>query len=263
MKTKILTVDGKSKGEINLPKVFSTPIREDIVQKVLEIKKTKQPYGNMPGAGNQYSASGSMVHRRHVWKSQYGRGMSRVPRKTLTRKGSQFRWEGASSPNTKGGRRAHPPKPISMINTKKINKKELRIAFDSALSATADKKFIEKKYGRIKKLEKEIPLIVEPKFISLKTKERIESLKKILGEKLFEIAIKKKKIRTGRGKLRGRKYKKSAGILIVVGENEKLNTNAFDVANAKNLGVQDLAKGGLGRLTVYTENAIKFLGEKK
>ena len=30
----------------------------------------------------------------------------------------------------------------------------------------------------------------------------------------------------------------------------------------KNLGVNDLAKGGLGRITIYTEEAIKELGEK-
>lgn len=263
MKTKILTIDGKSKGEINLPKIFSAPIREDVVQKVLEIKKTKQPYGNMPEAGNQYSASGSLVHRRHVWKSQYGRGMSRVPRKTMTRKGSQFRWEGATSPNTRGGRRAHPPKPVSMINTKKINKKELKIAFESALSATADKKTIEKKYERIKKIDREIPLVVESKFVGLKTKEMLRSLKKILGETLFEIALKKKKIRAGKGKLRGRKYKSNAGVLVVVGEKENLKTGAFDVANVKTLGVENLAKGGVGRLTIYTEDAIKFLDGKK
>ena len=63
--------------------------------------------------------------------------------------------------------------------------------------------------------------------------------------------------------MRGRKYKTNAGLLIVVGKDEKLKANAFDVANVKNLSVNDLAKGGVGRLTVYTENAIKDLGEMK
>ncbi len=262
MKTKIFSVKGKEKGEIALPKCFSAPIREDIVQKVLEIKKTKQPYGPNPLAGN-YSAAGKIVHRRHVWKSQYGRGISRVPRKIFSRRGSQFNWEGATAPNTRGGRRAHPPKPISMISTKKINKKELKIAFESALSATANKEFIEKKYERIEKIDKKVPFVVDSEIVKLKIKEIIKSLKEILGEKLFDIAIKKKSIRAGKGKMRGRRYKKSAGILIVIGENEKLKTKQFDVVNVKNLGVNDLAKGGLGRLTIYTENAIKFLEGKK
>ena len=262
MKTKILSIEGKEKASIDLPKCFSAEIREDIVTKVLEVKKKKQPYGSSPVAGNQYSASGKLIHRRHVWKSQYGRGMSRIPRKILSRKGSQFRWEGATVPNTRGGRRAHPPKPTSMINTKKINKKELRVALISAISATANKKFVEKKYRSLEKLDKNIPFIIESKFISLNTKDLISSLKKILGKQLFKLALKKKSVRKGKGKLRGRKYKSNAGALLVIGEKEKMKNTVLDVVDVKSLGVIDLAKGGVGRLTVYTENAIKQLGEK-
>ena len=43
---------------------------------------------------------------------------------------------------------------------------------------------------------------------------------------------------------------------------EVLKIKTFDVISAKYLGVTDLANGGLGRLTVYTENAIKEIGEK-
>ncbi len=262
IKTKILTIDGKEKGTINLPKCFAVTIREDVVAKVLEAKKNWQPYGANPDAGN-YSASGKLNHRRHVWKSQYGRGISRVPRKIFSRRGTQFNWEGATVPNTRGGRRAHPPKAISMLNSKKINKKEIKIAFESALSATANKNFVEKKYFRIEKLNKEVPFVIDSKIISLKTKELVKNFKDILGKDLFEVAKQTKSIRAGKGKLRGRKYKKSAGALIVVGEKENLKTKIFDVVNVKNLGVNDLAKGGLGRIVIYTEDAIKNLGERK
>ena len=96
----------------------------------------------------------------------------------------------------------------------------------------------------------------------MKIKPLISSLKKILGKQLFEVALQKKTIRSGKGKLRGRKYKSNAGLLVVMGEKEKLKTNAFEVTNVKNLSVIDLAKGGTGRLTLYTEQAIKELGEK-
>ena len=43
---------------------------------------------------------------------------------------------------------------------------------------------------------------------------------------------------------------------------KQLILNFIDVVNIKSLGVTDLAKGGVGRLTVYTEQAIKDLGEK-
>jgi len=76
----------------------------------------------------------------------------------------------------------------------------------------------------------------------LKTKDLISSLKKILGKDLFELTLQKKSVRAGKGKLRGRKYKSNAGLLLVVGKDELLKTNAFDVVDVKSLGVTDLAK---------------------
>ena len=85
--------------------------------------------------------------------------------------------------------------------------------------------------------------------------------KKIIGADLFEVALRKKTIRSGKGKLRGRKYKKNAGLLLVIGEREKLKTKQIEIVNVKKLGINSLAKGGMGRLVIYTENAIKDLGE--
>ncbi len=263
MKTKIHSIDGKTGKEIELPKCFSGKIREDIVAKVLEVKKTKQPYAPSPVAGKQHSASGKIKHVRHVWKSSYGRGISRIPRKIMSRRGSQFNWVGAEIPSVRGGKRAHPPKILSMINTKKINKKELKIALISALSATADRDKVLGKYEKLKEHRIEhLPLVVEDKIVKLKTKELISALEKILGKNLFEVALKKKSVRAGRGKMRGRKYKSTAGALLVIGEKEKLKTKTIDVKSVKELRVTDLAKGGLGRLTIYTDEAIKNLGEK-
>lgn len=264
MKANILTIEGKKKSTIDLPKCFSQEIRKDIVAKLVEVEKHEQPYSPSPIAGNQYSASGKIKHRRKVWKTHYGQGMSRIPRKIMSRKGKRFNWIGATIPSTVGGRRAHPPKVLSRINTKKINKKEMKIALASALSATANEKAIILRYERLKgKKIDNLPLIVESKLTSLKTKELIKSLKKVLGEQLFSLALKKKTIRKGKGKMRGRKYKSNAGLLLVVGKDEKLKTNTFDVKNIKELSVMDLANGGVGRLTLYTESAIKNLGELK
>jgi large subunit ribosomal protein L4e len=263
MRAKILDIHGKEKGSIELPKAFSEIVREDVIAKVLEAKKIKQPYGPSPVAGKQHSASGKIKHLRHVWKSGYGRGSSRVPRKIMTRRGSQFNWVAAEIPSAIGGRRAHPPKAISMINTKRINKKEMALALRGALSATGNEKIVSNRYEKLKD-EKitGLPIVVESKIISLKTKELISSLKKILGKILFEVSLKKRKIRSGKGKLRGRKYKKNLGLLLVTGNKEKIKTNVIDVKNSKELNVTDLANGGAGRLTVYTEEAIKDLGER-
>ena len=260
MKANVLNLEGKKLKEINLPKCFSVDIREDIVAKVLEAKKRQQPYAPSLVGGKQHSASGIIKHRRHVWKTHYGQGISRIPRKIVSRKGSRFTWIGAEISSTVGGRRAHPPKVLSMMNIKRINKKEMRIALYSALSATADKNFIAKKYSTLDKLEKDVPLIISS-INKIKVKELLTNIQKLLGETLYNVAIKNRSVRSGRGKSRGRKYKSNAGLLIVVGKNEKLKTNAFEVVSVKNLGVTNLAKGGLGRLTLYTEQSIKDLEE--
>jgi len=262
MKTQVLDINGQAKKIIELPKFFENEIREDIVSKVLEAKKRQQPYSPSPVAGKQHAAKGKIVHRRHVWRSGYGRGQSRVPRKMLSQKGTKFNWVAAEVPQARGGMRTHPPKILHFLKELKINKKENKIAFESALSATGNKKFIKRKYGRIENINKEVPFVVESEILNLKTKQFFESLKKILGNDLFSVAVVKKAIRSGKGKLRGRKYKSNAGLLIVIGEKEKIKINNFDVAQAKVLNTTDLANGGLGRLTLYTEQAIQNLGER-
>lgn len=263
MKAKLLDIQGKKGKDITLPEFFSESVRKDLIQRIIEAKKVRQPYSPSPVAGNQASASGKLIHKRKVWKSQYGRGMSRVPRKAMSRRGSQFHWVAATAPNTRKGRRAHEPKVISMIGLPLLNKKEVRLALKGALAATVSPELVAKRYQRLngQKIEN-LPLVIESKFLELKTKEKLDVLKKILGEKLFEIAVKKKSTRSGLGKLRGRKYKSTLGLLLVVGNDEKTKTNAFDVQVANKVGVNDLANGGVGRLTLYTEKAIKDLGEK-
>ncbi len=262
MKTDILDINGKKIKSLELPAAFSEQIRNDLIQMVLEIKKNRQPYAPSLVAGKQHSASGRIIHRRHVWRTGYGKGMSRVPRKTMSRSGSQFNWIAAEISSAVGGRRAHPPKVASMMNHKKINKKEMKMAFGSALSATANEKIVSGKYGRLENQKIQVPFVVESKIISLKTKEFLSSLKKILGEKLFEVAIKIKKVRSGVGKSRGRKYKGNAGLLFVLGNDEKLKANVVDSKNAGNLSIVDIAKGGPGRLVIYTEKSIQDIGKR-
>jgi len=259
MKSAILDINGKKIKEINLPSFFSAEIREDIITKVLAAKRQYSLYAPNDMAGRVHSASGKIKHLRGVWKSAYKKGISRIPRKIISRRGTQFNWVGAEVPFAVGGRRAHPPKLLQA--DKKVNKKELKIAMKSAISATADEKYVLKKYPKLSE-GKKVPIIVDSKLISLKTRELFKTLKKILGEELFSVAIKKKKIRAGKGKLRRGKYKTNSGMLMVIGSEEKLKTSLFDVKTSKNVGVNDLAKGEIGRLTIYTEKAIKELGER-
>jgi len=261
-KIQILDINGKKKSEVTT-KLFEEPIREDIIFKVIEAEKIGQPYSTKFEAGMSRSASGIQRKRRKVWKSDRGRGLSRIPRKIMWRRGTQFSWEGAIIPSAKGGRRAHPPK--GAINLKKINKKELIKALYSALTYTSSAEELKKKYSSLsdKKIEMSLPIVVEDKFLTLKTKETLDSLKKILGD-LYGVAIQKKTIRAGIGKLRGRKNKRNAGLLFVIGKDENKKIKGIEVIKANDLVIGDLAANG-ARLVMFSEKAIKELesiGEK-
>ena len=257
----VLSVEGKPAKEIAVPEFFSEKIREDIVQKCLEARKSKQPYAPFYMAGLQASASGQLKHARRKWKTAYGKGISRIPRKIMWRRGTQFFWIGATISGTRGGRKAHPPKIKSMLNKRKINKKELKIAFLSAIAATANEQSIKKRYSSIRDEKINAPFIIESKITGLKTKEFIEAIKKILGN-LYSIALQKKTIRAGKGKLRGRKYRRSAGMLLVTGDDENARLSGIDIKKARELSIEDLAEGKLGRLAVYTEKALEDLQKR-
>ncbi len=264
-KIQILNIEGKKVKEVET-KLFEEPIRIDIISKVVESEKIGQPYSPRYRAGMDSSASGNVGHAKNAWKSDRGRGLTRIPRKTFWRRGTQFSWEGAIIPSTKGGRRAHPPK--GSVNLKKINKKELRKALLSALSYVTDSNELNKKYHSLndKEVDSNLPLVVDDKIFKLKTKEFLESLRKILGD-LYEIAIQKKSIRAGKGTRRGRKYKKNAGLLFVIGSKEDGKFKGIEIVNVQELSVSDLASNG-ARLTLFSEKAIEELerlmeGKKK
>lgn len=137
MKADVLNIKGEKVREIELPKCFSSQIRGDIMSKIYETSKRKQPYAPFLLAGMQHSASGNIRHARRKWKTAYGHGISRVPRTIFSRSGNRFSWQGATVASARGGREAHPPKVAAMLREKKINKKEKLNALFSAISASS------------------------------------------------------------------------------------------------------------------------------
>ena len=260
MKVDILNLEGKKIGSIDLPIQFYEEFRPDLIKKaVLSIQsKNRQPYGANSRAGKDYSAK--LSRRRRDYKTAYGRGISRVPRKIIWHRGTQFGWEGALAPGTVGGRRAHPPK-SSKIWDKKINIKERKKAIRSAIASTIDKELV-KNRGH---LFNTLPIIIENKFENLsKTKEVLSVMKNIgFNNELDRIKI--KKVRSGRGKNRGRKYKTKIGPLIVVSDNCKLekiasNILGINVIKVNNLNAELLSPGSNpGRLVIWTEKSIEKL----
>jgi len=261
-KINILDLSGSKKSDLNTT-IFDSPMREDLVQKLVEIEKLeeKQPYAPFLWAGMQTSASGNVKHNRHTWKTDRGRGFSRFPKKRMSDKGDRFVWMGAVSPDTRKGRRAHPPKIERKI--RKINQKEKLIAFKAGLAMLTSLELLKKKYSTLQNtnLKLSLPLVIEDKLISLKTSELFEKLKKILGNETFAIAIQDKKVRAGIGKMRNRRYKKNAGMLLIVGNKQEKKVNGFDVARAKDVKLMDIWDNG-SRLVMFTEEAVKDMDNK-
>ena len=249
MKAKILN----TQETIELPQVFSSSIRRDIVEKTQAAMFKKQRYTVFPLAGKQ-SSTGKQSHTRRKFKTLYGKGISRVPRKALWRRGDQFYWVGTFIPGTVKGRQAHPPK-IGRRD-RVINKKEKILALRSCIAATASKELLQQNYSTFNS-KLELPIIIKSSLLG-KTKEIVNALK------INKIEIlKDKKIRAGKGKTRGRKYKNAKKILLILGEKEKSPTSIFNSIKISQLNTQDLSLNGKpGKLVIYTENAIKELGSK-
>jgi len=257
MKTTLLAIDGKKIKDIDLPKCFNEKVRNDVIAKIVEIEKEEQPYGTNPKAGKHHSASGILSHMRHKWKTTYGHGIARTPRKILWRRGDQFYWVGAEVANTRGGRRAHPHK--TGLAGRKINKKEYALALRSALSATANIEIIRKKYSTLSQIKSaSLPVVVEDKMLKLKAKEFFSAMQKILGE-MYDVAIQKRELRTGKGRHRNRRYKKNAGVLFIIGKDENFKISGIEVKKVPELKVIDLASGSAGRLAMFSEKALKEL----
>jgi len=264
MKAKIYNTKGEATSLIELPVQFKERLNSNLIKRaVLAIQSTKyQPQGTAKEAGKRYSAK--LSRRRHKYRGSYGHGISRVPRKIMWRRGTQFGWEGAFAPGTKGGRVAHPPKSEKNL-IKNINKKERRKAIRSAISATIISDLVKVRH----KLPKNYPLILESKFeLFNKTKQILDLLKKLgLQEELKRISI--KKIRAGKGKSRGRKYKTKIGPLIVVARNCPLETSAknlqgIDIVKINSLNAELLAPGTVpGRLTIWSQDAVDILQKQK
>jgi len=251
MKSILYDQSGNKKSDIELPKVFDSIIREDMAAKFFESEKSVQPYSNYEEAGKRHSASGTISHKRHEWKGHYGKGISRTPRKTMWRRGTQFYWVAAEVSHVRGGRTAHPPKVFRAV--KKINHKEIDFAMHSAFAATASKKYIVERYSSLKEI-KSAPFVIDS--LPSKTKDLFSSLKNIFGE-AFNLVIKQKSVRSGKGKLRGRKYKSNAGLLLVTGKDEKAKFTGIDLMPINDVVISDLYP--LGRLTLYTKKALEEL----
>ena len=247
MIAKVLDLKGEVVEEIELPEVFETEYRPDVIKRaVLAIQShRRQPYGTNPLAGVDYAWEN--------WGPGYG--YARVPR---LKHGSRA----LVVPQAVGGRKAHPPK-VQKKWAEKINKKEKRLALKSAIASTANPELVK---ARNHIFEGELPKIVVNDIESIKkTKEVIDVFKAIGVYADVERAKETKRVRAGKGKMRGRRYVMKKSVLLVVGSDGGIikaakNLPGVDAVLVKDLNVELLAPGcKAGRLTVWSKSAIDYL----
>ncbi|WP_455449023.1 50S ribosomal protein L4 [Natrinema thermotolerans] len=250
MDATVRNLDGSDADTIELPAVFETQYRPDLIARAVRAAQAnrKQDYGSDEFAGLRTPAEsfGS------------GRGMAHVPRQ-----------EGRARrvPQAVKGRKAHPPK-AEKDQSESINTKAKKLAVRSAIAATTDAELVAER-GHEFDEDAEIPVVVDDEFEDLqKTREVVDFLEAAGLEDDIERADEGRSVRSGQGKARGRKYKTPTSILFVTSSETgpsraARNLAGADVTTAAEVNAEDLAPGAQpGRLTVWTESALEEVAER-
>ena len=250
-KVPVLNLEGMEVGEVVLPKLFSLPVRKDLIRRAFHSAFTArlQPKGRDPLAGKRRAGES--------WGIGYG--LARVPRLDNGR--------AVFAPMTRGGRLAHPPR-VEKVLHELINKKERIRAILSALAATSVLEFV-KVRGHIFSV-KALPVIVVNDIENIsRTSEAREILKKLGLWNDVVRAYERTRIRAGKGKMRGRRYITPRSFLLIVSRTNVPAIKSFrnlpgvDVVVPDILSILHLAPGGVpGRLTVITIDALEKIKNK-
>ena len=265
-------VSTENGSKLNLPDSFETTFRPGLIRRAVHSSRAnrRQPYGSRAHVGKRAPMAG-MKFSVEWWGK--GRGVARIMRKTGQRTGAQ-------DPRTRQGRRAHGPK-VEKDWSQKLNSKEKILARNSALAATTLPDLVSSRGHRFSE-DLKLPLIlgsytevtdegkttVDIEDISLKCATRkVHAIfsELGLGDDLNR-AKNGRKIRAGKGKMRGRRYRTPKSLLLVVSSKGNLakavrNLPGVDVVSATYLSAEHLAPGGdAGRLTVFTEKSIEAMG---
>ena len=259
MKAEVLGIDGKPSGKVDVPEVFGTRLRPDLVKRVFWLVASHgfQPKGRDPMAGERTTAE--------THNPPTGTGRSRIPRVKGERHPRSGLAGGVAS--VVKGRLAHPPRSEKVVRLG-VNKKEKRLATESAIAFTANLDAVKARGHRVKKLA--LPLVVADEIETLeKTAELVSFLGKVDLKGEVSRVSQTSKRNTGKRRLRGRVYRRRVGPLIVVTNDRGLGRAAggvpgLAVTRVEDLSVLDLAPGGVpGRLTLWTESALGTLSGRE
>ncbi|MCJ1258010.1 hypothetical protein MMC24_005839 [Lignoscripta atroalba] len=259
----IASADGTPSGETHpLPAVFKAPIRPDIVQSVHTgiAKNRRQPYAVSEKAGHQTSAES--------WGT--GRAVARIPR--VSGSGTHRAGQAAFGNQCRSGRMFAPTKVWRKWH-QKINLGQKRFATTSALAASSVPSLLQARGHRISTVP-EVPLVIASSAFEGasigKTSAALALLKAVgAGPDLSKVRG-SRKLRAGKGKLRGRRHTQRRGPLVVynpVTDGKELvrafrNIPGVETSSVFSLNLLQLAPGGhLGRFIIWTSSAFAALDD--
>jgi large subunit ribosomal protein L4e len=252
----VYDAEGKSTGKVELPGLFESPIRTDLIRRaVVALESGRfQPQGRDPMAGKRTTAETLGV----------GHGMSRIPRV----KGERYARGGLAgfAAGTVKGRLTFPPT-SAKLSAKKINRKELRLAMRSAVAATSSKELVKARGHKIGE-GVDFPLVVTDDAETITKNSEAEKILRNLGVWEDVERASNRKRRGGTGSVRGRPFKHPVSALVVVAKRQGAekafrNLTGVKVVDVPSLNVADLAPGThAGRLTIWTQSALKGLDNR-
>jgi len=259
MKAQTLTLSGSKESEIELPMIFSTKFRKDLIHKAFVHLSSNQfqRQGRHPTAGMDVVARSN--------DPPTGHGTARIARMRGGGGGRQGEAGGVAS--TRGGRQAQPPTSEKKI-LKKLNKKENKLALCSAIAATSSKQIIESRGHKVEKIES-FPLVVSDDIEKISKASEMKKILNALNLTQDVNRLNSRKARSGKSALRGRATKVGKSVLFVTKDTSKLSKACgsfpgVEACSAKNLSVLDLAPGSVPiRLTVYSKSAIDEISKIK
>merc|ERR1712024_6238 len=191
-----------------------------------------------------------------------GRAVARIPR---VRGGGTHRSGQAAFGNMcRGGRMFAPTKQWRRWH-RKINVAQKRYAMCSAIAATGVPALVMAK-GHVISGINEVPLVVADSVQGFtRTKQAVEFLRRNKAWADVAKVYATRRMRAGKGKLRGRRHVQKLGPLVIYDQDQGV-TKAFrnipgvDAIQVDNLNLLKLAPGGhVGRFCIWTESAFKKL----
>merc|ERR1712202_106834 len=146
-----------------------------------------------------------------------------------------------------------------------VNQKQRRYATCSALAATSLPALLMARGHKVENVP-EVPVVVSNAVESLtKTKAAVDLLKKLNSYDDVEKCQQSKQIRSGKGKLRNRRYTMRRGPLVVYDEDHGIkqafrNLPGVELISVDRLNLLKLAPGGhLGRFCIWSQSAFNKL----